>query len=51
MAKKAKLSEMTYMFKDVQILSLEGVIIEGDLEINISRLGGGFNPMRSALPR
>ena len=33
MAKKAKLSEMTDMFKDVDILSLEGVTIEGDIEI------------------
>jgi acetyl-CoA decarbonylase/synthase, CODH/ACS complex subunit delta len=49
MTKKVKLSEMTDIFKDVQILSLEGVTIEGDIEIDFSRLGGGFKPMRSAL--
>jgi acetyl-CoA decarbonylase/synthase, CODH/ACS complex subunit delta len=49
MTKKVKLSEMKDIFKDVQILSLEGVTIEGDIEINISRRGGGFNPMHSAL--
>lgn len=37
MAKKVKLSEMTDMFKDIEILSLEGVTIEGDLEIEWTR--------------
>lgn len=45
MTKKIKLSEMTDVFKDVQILSLEGVTIEGDTELDIDGLGGGFNPM------
>jgi acetyl-CoA decarbonylase/synthase, CODH/ACS complex subunit delta len=49
MTKKVKLSEMKDIFKDVQILSLEGVTIEGDIEIDIGKRGGGFNPMRSAL--
>jgi acetyl-CoA decarbonylase/synthase, CODH/ACS complex subunit delta len=38
MAKKVKLSEMTDIWKDVQILSLEDVTIEGDIEIEISGL-------------
>jgi CO dehydrogenase/acetyl-CoA synthase delta subunit len=37
MAKKVKLSEMTDMFKDVQILTLEDVTIEGDIEIDWTR--------------
>jgi acetyl-CoA decarbonylase/synthase complex subunit delta len=49
MAKKAKLSEMTDMFKDVDILSLEGVTIEGDIEIELDGLGGGFDPMLAAI--
>lgn len=49
MAKKAKLSEMTDMFKDMDILSLEGVTIEGDVEIELNGLGGGFDPMLAAL--
>jgi acetyl-CoA decarbonylase/synthase complex subunit delta len=49
MAKKVKLSEMTDMFKDVEVLALEGVTIEGDIEIDLSGLGGGFDPMLAAL--
>lgn len=35
MAKKVKLSEVTDMFKGMEILSLEGVKIEGDIEIDL----------------
>ncbi len=49
MAKKVKLSEMTDMFKGMDILSLEGVTIEGDIEIDLSGLGGGFDPMLAAI--
>ncbi len=51
MAKKVKLSEVTDMFKGMEILSLEGVKIEGDIEIDLSGLlgGGGFDPMLAAL--
>lgn len=51
MAKKVKLSEMTDMFKGMEILSLEGVKIEGDIEIDLSGLlgGGGFDPMLAAI--
>ena len=40
MAKKIKSSEMKDMFKGVDILSLEGVKIEGDIEIDLSGLLG-----------
>jgi acetyl-CoA decarbonylase/synthase, CODH/ACS complex subunit delta len=36
MTKKVKLSEMTDMWKDIQILSFEGVTIEGDIEIDFN---------------
>ncbi|HET8687708.1 MAG TPA: acetyl-CoA synthase subunit delta, partial [Methanosarcina sp.] len=49
MANKKKLSELSDMFKDVEILSLEGVTIEGDIEIDLSGLGGGFDPMLAAI--
>lgn len=49
MAKKAKLSEVTDMFKGMDILALEGVTIEGDVEIDLSGLGGGLDPMLAAL--
>ena len=51
MAKKIKSSEMKDMFKGVDILSLEGVKIEGDIEIDLSGLlgGGGFDPMLAAI--
>ncbi|WP_440946043.1 hypothetical protein ACSAZL_18505 [Methanosarcina sp. T3] len=45
MTKKVKLSEMTEQFKDVQILSLESVTIEGDIDLDLDGLRGGFNPM------
>lgn len=48
MTKKVKLSEITDTLKDVQILSLEGVNIEGDTELDLDGLGSGFNPMLSA---
>lgn len=48
MTKKIKLSEMTDTFKDVQILSLEEVTIEGDIDIDLDGLGGGSNPMLAA---
>ncbi|HIH92560.1 TPA: hypothetical protein HA338_00440 [Methanosarcina acetivorans] len=48
MTKKIKLSEMTGILKDVQILSLEGVTIEGDTELDLDGLGSGFDPMLSA---
>ena len=51
MAKKIKSSEMKDMFKGVDIVSLEGVKIEGDIEIDLSGLlgGGGFDPMLAAI--
>ncbi|MDI9395026.1 MAG: hypothetical protein QM426_06270 [Euryarchaeota archaeon] len=45
MTKKIKLSELSETLKDVQILSIEGVTIEGDTEFDLDGLGGGFNPM------
>jgi acetyl-CoA decarbonylase/synthase complex subunit delta len=48
MTKKVKFSEMTDIFKDVQILSLEGVTIEGDTELDLGGLGSGFDPMLAA---
>ena len=47
MTKKVKLSETTDIFKDVQILSLEGVTMEGDIELDVG-LRSGFNPMLAA---
>ncbi len=44
MTKKIKLSEIADMFKDMgDIEALEGVTIEGDIELDISG-GGGLNP-------
>ncbi|HJH30214.1 MAG TPA: CO dehydrogenase/acetyl-CoA synthase subunit delta [Methanosarcinaceae archaeon] len=44
MTKKIKLSEITDMFKDMgDVEALEGVTIEGDIELDISG-GGGLNP-------
>ncbi|AKB51842.1 CO dehydrogenase/acetyl-CoA synthase subunit delta, corrinoid iron-sulfur subcomplex small subunit [Methanosarcina barkeri str. Wiesmoor] len=48
MTKKIKLSEITDVVKDVQILSLEGVNIEGDTELDLGGLGSGFDPMLAA---
>lgn len=45
MTKKIKLSEITDIVKDAQILSLEGVNIEGDTELDLGGLGSGFDPM------
>jgi acetyl-CoA decarbonylase/synthase complex subunit delta len=50
MAKKVKLSEMTDMFKGLDIVSFEDVTIEGNIEIDLSGLGGGgFDPMLAAI--
>ncbi|MBW6469991.1 MAG: CO dehydrogenase/acetyl-CoA synthase subunit delta [Methanosarcinaceae archaeon] len=44
MTKKIKLSDITDMFKDMgDVEALEGVTIEGDIELDISG-GGGLNP-------
>lgn len=48
MTKKVKLSEITDILKDVQILSLEGVNIEGDTELDFGGLGSSFDPMLAA---
>lgn len=48
MTKKMKLSEITDIFKDVQMLSLEGVNIEGDTELDLDGLGSGFDPVFAA---
>jgi acetyl-CoA decarbonylase/synthase complex subunit delta len=48
MTKKIKLSEITDMIKDAQILSLEGVNIEGDTDLDLGGLGSGFDPMLAA---
>jgi len=48
MTKKIKLSEITDIIKDAQILSLEGVNIEGDVDLDLGGLGSGFDPMLSA---
>ncbi|AEH60989.1 CO dehydrogenase/acetyl-CoA synthase, delta subunit [Methanosalsum zhilinae DSM 4017] len=44
MAKKIKLSELTDMLQDLDVESLEGISIEGDIELDISGFGGGLNP-------
>ena len=43
MTKKMKLSQLSDMLQDLDVESLEGVTIEGDVELNISG-GGGLNP-------
>jgi acetyl-CoA decarbonylase/synthase complex subunit delta len=43
MTKKTKLTDITELFKDFDIEALEGVTIEGDIELNITG-GGGLNP-------
>ncbi len=43
MTKKMKLSQLSDMLQDLDVESLEGVTIEGDIELNISG-GGGLNP-------
>ena len=50
MTTKIKLSEITDMFKDLgDVEALEGVTIEGDIELDTSG-GGGLNPaLASAL--
>jgi acetyl-CoA decarbonylase/synthase complex subunit delta len=44
MAKKIKLSNLTDRFEDMDVEVLEGVTIEGDIELDISG-GGGFDPI------
>lgn len=48
MAKKMKLSDITNMFAGMDVEALEGVTIEGDIEIDLGGLGGGFDPMLTA---
>jgi len=43
MSNKLKLADFNKLFKDLDVDSLEGVTIEGDIELNISG-GGGLNP-------
>lgn len=43
MSNKMKLSGLTDILKDLDVESLEGVTIEGDIELDISG-GGGLNP-------
>ncbi|MCD4806736.1 MAG: CO dehydrogenase/acetyl-CoA synthase subunit delta [Methanococcoides sp.] len=43
MSNKMKLSGLTDILKDLDVQSLEGVTIEGDIELDISG-GGGLNP-------
>jgi acetyl-CoA decarbonylase/synthase, CODH/ACS complex subunit delta len=43
MSNKMKLSGLTDLLKDLDVESLEGVTIEGDIELDISG-GGGLNP-------
>jgi len=43
MTKKMKLSQISDLLQDLDVESLEGVTIEGDIELNISG-GGGLNP-------
>jgi acetyl-CoA decarbonylase/synthase complex subunit delta len=43
MAKKIKLSNLTDMFKDMDVEALEGVTIEGDIELDLGG-GGGLDP-------
>lgn len=46
MSKKIKLSDLGSMFKDMDVESLEGVTIEGDIELELDALGG-LNPQLS----
>ncbi|MDD4332286.1 MAG: CO dehydrogenase/acetyl-CoA synthase subunit delta [Methanosarcinaceae archaeon] len=48
MAKKIKLSELTNMFEGMDVEALEGVTIEGDIELDLGALGGGVDPMLAA---
>src|SRR6056297_3657625 len=43
MTKKMKLAQLTDMLQDLNVEALEGVTIEGDIELDISG-GGGLNP-------
>ena len=43
MAKKIKLSELSSLFDDMDVESLEGVTIEGDIELEMDA-GGGLDP-------
>ncbi|WP_406662268.1 CO dehydrogenase/acetyl-CoA synthase subunit delta [Methanolobus sp. ZRKC3] len=43
MTKKVKLAQLTDMLQDLNVEALEGVTIEGDIELDISG-GGGLNP-------
>jgi acetyl-CoA decarbonylase/synthase complex subunit delta len=43
MAKKIKLSELGSLFDDMDVESLEGVTIEGDIELEMDG-GGGLDP-------
>ncbi|MDK2831329.1 MAG: acetyl-CoA decarbonylase/synthase, complex subunit delta [Methanolobus sp.] len=43
MTKKMKLSQLSDILQDLDVESLEGVTIEGDIELNITG-GGGLNP-------
>jgi acetyl-CoA decarbonylase/synthase, CODH/ACS complex subunit delta len=43
MAKKIKLSELGSLFNDMDVESLEGVTIEGDIELDMDT-GGGLDP-------
>ena len=43
MTKKTKLTDIASLFKDLNIESLDGVTIEGDIELNITG-SGGLNP-------
>jgi len=43
MTQKMKLTQLTEMLQELNIESLEGVTIEGDIELNITG-GGGLNP-------
>ncbi|AKB24152.1 CO dehydrogenase/acetyl-CoA synthase subunit delta, corrinoid iron-sulfur subcomplex small subunit [Methanosarcina sp. MTP4] len=48
MAKKMKLTDITDMFAGMDVEALEGVTIEGDIELDLGGLGGGFDPMLAA---
>ncbi len=43
MTKKIKLSELDSLFDDMDVESLEGVTIEGDIELEMDA-GGGLDP-------
>ncbi len=48
MAKKMKLTDITNMFSGMDVEALEGVTIEGDIELDLGGLGGGSDPMLAA---